>query len=724
MGRVLVLAGLLLAGTALGGDLSSRALLTYRDYDTEGLASDGFNQIYDLRLERQFTDPFRLRLSLRAEKSDLGTNLGLGRVGRDFSQYQPGAEMLYALPQFQLQGNYDLIDTNSSVANGPSNERRVERAFGLGSWRPQRLPGLSFQVERRGVEDVLAEIDRTETLLQGTMDYTWKGLSLSAIRRDRRLDDGGIGFARRSRENQGLLGYEGRFFDGRVSASINGLFSATQLDERAGNEPVSVLTPVVIAHAYHAVDDTPLEDDAQPREVPALVDGNIDRGAGISLGPDGAFYQNFSLDVGRFVTLDTFRVHVRDAEGKLVPLGGLITWDVYVSTDGARWTSVSVGVSGAFVPALSYYEVRFTATPSRYFKLVNFQTNSVATEVTEVQAFSRTEFAAGEMRRTDVRLGSGNATLTVQPMRQVTLTYYGLFNGLEQTSPALDLENRSYEQVASAQLDPTHVLGLTVRYQKRDVTQTGLVFDQAYEAWSGILDLRWLATLQQTLEATRSREDNTGRRIASDGVTLHTYTRFYPSLDLRLDLGLAQETYSGLLAGVLPLGQNVDRRYLNGVGRAQLIEGLTLTLTATVQRAVYENGFTPPDGSGDLLPPEGIALPPERDDRWSAELFYRPGSRLGLSARIGRATAGTLKGMLQRYHVDWYPFAGGALALGGTYDQDVDSIANRQARRLTFTPVWTINRRTILNLNYTRLTAVANRSTTARSFYATLTLTL
>jgi hypothetical protein len=719
-----VLALLIAAAGAAAGDLGGRALLTYRDYGTEGLATDGFSQLYDARYEKQIVDPFRIRLTLRAERNDTASDNGLGPISRDFRQFEPGAEVFYVLPTFQAQGTWDRIRTTSSIEGGPENVRRLERLLGYATWRGERLPGLSFQAERRSVEDAFASIERDETILTGTADYTFRGLTLTGLLRQSELDDGQLVFARSTYERQGLLNYEGSFFRGRINASAYGQISSTQLDERASDQPVTILTPVTVAAAYRSVDDTPLEDDGPPAEIPALIDGNVDRSAGVSLGPDAPFYQNFALDIGRTATLDAFRIHLRDPDGRPVPIGIPIPWDVYVSADGIRWTPVSAGVVAAFVPTLGYYELRFDRSTARYFKLVNFQTNSVACTITEIQAFSLSEFEPGETRRTDILLKSGTVSVSVAPVPRLRLSYDGLYNIVDQESDVQTMSNESLEHLAAAQLDYWRRGSLIARYQTRHVTQTGIVFDQDYEAWTGILEVRPLPSATQSLEFTRSREQNTGRDITSDTLVLHTYTRLYPTLDLTLDVGTGKQAYSGLLAA-LDRSQNVDRRYLTAVSRGQLTRGVTLTLMATIQRADYEGGFVPlPPTGGGLLPPEGIALPPTRDDRWSAEVYYRPGSRLGLSARIGRANAGAISGILQRYHLDWYPLAGAAVALGVTYDEDVDSVANRHARRLVLTPSWTINRRTILNLNYTRLTTSGVVDTAARSFYVTLTFTL
>ncbi|HEY7509835.1 MAG TPA: hypothetical protein VIG50_06250, partial [Vicinamibacteria bacterium] len=76
---VVTLAGAaaLAAAPAAADDLTGRALVSYQGFDDGRLLTDGFHQLYDLRFERALTDPFRIRLSLRAERNDGGSDFGL-----------------------------------------------------------------------------------------------------------------------------------------------------------------------------------------------------------------------------------------------------------------------------------------------------------------------------------------------------------------------------------------------------------------------------------------------------------------------------------------------------------------------------------------------------------------------------------------------------------------------------------------------------------------------
>ncbi|HET7747115.1 MAG TPA: hypothetical protein VFM29_07425, partial [Vicinamibacteria bacterium] len=356
------------------------------------------------------------------------------------------------------------------------------------------------------------------------------------------------------------------------------------------------------------------------------------------------------------------------------------------------------------------YEVRFRSRVSRYYKAVNFGVNSVDTEVTEVEAFESAALRAGEMRHTDIRVGSATVNVTAVPVKKVTLDYSGLWNRVRQASETRpEMVNRSLDHVLSATVDPTAVLSLIARVQQRDLSDSR-GFTQDFQGWTGIVRVRPRPDLEQSVEATRTREDNAGRESMTDGLTFRVYGRLYRVVDVTLDVGVQRQDY-------LTEDREADRRFVTGVVTAQVTAKLRALLNVAVQRSRYS-------GTTDVLVTDFQGVIPTRDDRVSLDLYYRSSSQLMVGGRFGYAASDAVSGFVQRYHVDWYPFPGGSVRLGALYDEDVDSIADRRARRFSFTPTWTVNRRVVLNLNYTTLDVTGDPSPATRSLFATLTLIL
>lgn len=709
LGLVLTAASLA-APVARAKDLSGRVILSFDSYGTERLSTSGFRQLYDLRLEKRLTDPFFLRLSFRGERTDTSSELATSLSDQNFTRFQPAAELNYSLPTFQLQGTWFRDRTRASSSQGAETERVLRRATGRLGWRPQGLPGVALLAEDRGVKDPLFGVERNETLAQGAIDYNWRGLTVVGTSRRTELDDGQAQFARRSFENQGSLVYEGSLWRGRVIGSANLLYSVTRLDERATGGPTEVPTQVPVLRALYANDDTPTDEvDRPPVELPELIDGDRETPTEVLLGPEGDSYQNVSLDIGRVQELDGFEVHVRDIDRDRVPFGGSVQWDVYASVDGLRWVPVPGQAVTRFVAPLSLYEVRFPLLASRYFKLVSLGTSTIDTRVSEVEAYYHTELGAQETRRTDIRVGSGTASLAVRPQRNLVFSYFGTLSDVQQTSERRpDSVSTSSDHLLAAGLERLGAFDLQLRHQRRNASQPS-GYRQSFDATTAIVRYQPNRALEESFELLRSHDDNAGILIDTSGVAFKTLARLYRAIDLRLDVGVQRQEY-------LSEGRGVDRFFLTGVGRAQLLPSLRLMLTANIQRSRYEDG--------EIQLPGFEGLPPRRDVRWEADVFYRPSTQLGVGVRLGRASTERVSGTIQRYHLEWYPLPGGALAFTGTYDQDVNAAVGRTSRRLLLTPTWRINRRMVLTASYILIDTTGALGTRTTSFYATLTLNL
>ena len=235
------------------------------------------------------------------------------------------------------------------------------------------------------------------------------------------------------------------------------------------------------------------------------------------------------------------------------------------------------------------------------------------------------------------------------------------------------------------------------RVQQTDANARGLA---AYVDWKPT------KKLQVTFENDQQKQ-TIGDELASIGTrAIHTTAFIVRSFSLNLDLGTDNETVAGT-------GATARRRFAALVGNAQLLPALRVLLTGSYQR-----------NATDSTDPATQLLGPSRDERIYSDFIWHPGPQLTLSTRFGYLSSDALSGFTQRYHVEWRPFIDGTLALAGAFDQDIDPVTDRRARRTIINPRWLVNRYVIVDVNYTSLsTTFTNGSLRQRTFLATLTLT-
>jgi hypothetical protein len=131
-----------------------------------------------------------------------------------------------------------------------------------------------------------------------------------------------------------------------------------------------LLEPVVPVAGLSSIDDTPARDPLPPDA--ALIDGDKLVPAGINLGLPGpggdARLRNFGIDLGFATEINTIWVWI---DREIPPaIASAFSWRIYTSDDNLDWVLRQTLPSAPFGPFENRFEVRFTATVSRYVKLV------------------------------------------------------------------------------------------------------------------------------------------------------------------------------------------------------------------------------------------------------------------------------------------------------------------------------------------------------------------
>jgi len=717
--RVVVIAALiaLVVGapaTAQQQPLTGRALLSYQFFGTDSGSADGFHQIYDLGYQRLITDPLQIQLFFRAEGDRISQNFGLTQTQTSsFWRLQPYAEVDYLVPQIQFVGRYDANTLNSHFSDAAAGrQQRTQRGMETLTWAPDALPSLLLHGEQFSNTDAQAGIDQTQSIVSETVAYQWRGLSIGEFADYRTFNDNSRDFRRTAYDAQLFGQLNGTFLGGRGSVSAQAVAGVTKLQESTtASSETSVPTQVPIVSVSFVHDETPRDSrDAAPTPTTTLLDRDFKNSAGIPLGLGAPSFQAFVFDLGRFTNVDTVRVYVRDTGGNPVQFGGLLRFDVYTSSNRLDWMPIPDDGT-RFILSVSAYEVSFTKTSLRYFKIVSFGSNSIDTWATEVEAYFHTAFAANETRDTDIRFLTANLNLSGQVTPWLALTYSGIFNDYKTLQPDRpDYSSIDNDQQFSAEFAPSRALDLTLRYELRNVNPRGGQTDTLNGYWA-ILQYTPLPTLSTTVEANRTHE-LTNFDITLDTLRLSQYMRFLDSLDLRFDGGIqrSNSTTERLQAKI---------KFADATSYINLTRSIQLSVAANLQQTDFS-------GSG----ADALGLERQTISRYYAEIDYRPSTKLLLSGRYGYSNAGSLSGSIRAWRVEWYPFASGTIGIGTIYDEDVDTNHfSRRFRRIQILPTWQINRYATLTANYNFLQlqngatdTTPATTTNARQFFVTLIL--
>jgi len=713
LGAACAAAALVGAPPAGATDLTGRADLSYGNDDSLAASSDYLRQIYTLAYRRQVSTPTSYQLSLRYQDDRGETLAGGDRTRLRVRAFAPSASLDHRMEDF---GTSLVFRLNEEATLDPATDayahRTIERISASAYVRPFERGQVTLAADRLAFR--AGAIDTLDQRLGVAFRYSGGGLRLDNEFRVQRTDDAQLGHTRVSVGPRLSAAYAralGR--DASLTAQYVLDYLVTEQDVRASGE-VSVPVEVQPAGGLFLVDDLPLDTDPMLSE-PRLVDRAFDASAGVSLGPGGVSFANVGLDMGRFVTLDELRLHLRDGSGIPLASGGPLTFTVYSSQDGLRWAPVD-GLAVAFNPGLSAWVLRFAPTSARFFKAVTFGANTVETYATELQAFVH-ETVRPDATQTSSSVRQGLALgLSARPAEKLLVAFSGLLNADAVTPPGGARRwSTDVATSATAKLGPFGPLlygaGQTFTYAR----EAGALTQSAF-ATSGSVRYRPVDRYETTLDA-RVRADRFERpfpalsvRTTTVGASLQNRLDPWDALRFTLVAGLDRQQLLG--------GGRTEYLTATGQARAEPWRDVSLRLESNVQRILSRQGDLSPLDQG--LPVARIVT----YQIHAAELRYQATSQLSLMARVGWAATAGGEGILQAYRAGWSPFPGGTVLLAFDYGEDVDPLTGQSFRRITAQPRWQVNRHTVLQLSYNNARGTGPSPVRQENLFVTLSLIL
>lgn len=701
----------LAAAPAAAGDLSGRADLTYGNDEGTSSTNEYVRQVYWLQYRRVFSPALSYRLSLRAQ-DDQGRSASLGDLSRRESRFvAPSGSLDHHLDTFGLRLAYDLQlgeDFDSGIGRTAS---RTMQRYRAGSYlKPFESGEVSIYADRLAFE--AQRVDTRDDRAGVQLSYRSTEWSITNDNRVQRYVDNRSQLTRLGYGPRSTVQYSRRLGD-RFNASAQYIVDFLRTEQQAlSSSPVSQAIEVDPVNALYIVDDLPIDTTTPLNPDPRLIDRTFNVSAGISLGPEGSSFQNLALDMGRVLTLDEMRVHVRNGAGGLVSFGGTVTWTVYSSVDGLRWIPVD-GVVGAFDPEVSAYIIGFNPTPARLFKIVNFGVNTIETFVTELQSFAHEAFRPNETLTSSTLNQGLQLNVRGTPWTKLNMGYIGQVNG-NRIAPLRGDSVWSSDVANTVDVSAGRFGWFSLgANQTQSLARQAAGNSQSSLATSASVSMQPVERYEATLEGRHSRDrvefsNNYVRTITNGARISH---RIDPYDSVRATVSAAYDHQQIVNAG--------STQYLSVSSNALLKawRDLDVELAASYQRPISREGDT---SAQDLVPLIRIVA----YERYTAEGRWRPSSQLSLSARGGYTAAETGSGVVQNYRANWNPFPGGAIQLSFDYSEDIDPLSGRRFRRASAMPRWLVNRFAAFQLSYNNIRVTANDAPplNQQNLYLTLSL--
>jgi hypothetical protein len=643
-------------------------ITTDADDDGTDMVLQDYQFTFRNMVARNLSWQMRLRALLRGSDRDDGT------TGSDTMLFEPFLQVVYEGPEWSASAGTRLTRVAPKGDHSGAQERERRDYFGRVGWNRQIQDrhGVSavWSISRLELEkeDIDTTIDDRSLL---TVAYTARPGSMTLGLENRGLDDLITGFTRDSTEITGSGNFRHSFRGARLTVTGRALFAEQESKEHTPDQD-DVLVERRPRRGLFGVDSTPTAD--LLTETPGLIDGDLTTSTADLDGRD----RNFGVDMG-FVK-DLEKVYLYTERRLQIGNEKDYSWEIYVSNDGDIWTFLSNaadGLGSRFEPLRNRFEIDFSATQTRYLKVVNtdFSGSEVPLGVTEIEVLD-IEQRVGTTTRESSRQ-SGNVSLAWRPARTMDMNLHVIGTRQSSDGPSGDQSEEDLSSTLTSVFRPGKVTAMArLQAVNRDSTQGRPERDRVASltlAGSPVRDLDLSAT------GTRRRNRTPGEFLSGrDTINLRTAARLASHTQTSLDLTLSRQDQ-----------RDLDRITTRRTGHVALVTTLRPSLLVTSDWTAIRLEFDSPE-----------EIPSRTDLDLRTRVSYRPSPALGGSVEYLYQDIAGREGFSRLLDLDWIPFPGGAIQIQFTFVRDrlAQKGATRDEDRVGLR--WTLNPRTLLESSY------------------------
>ena len=684
-------------GVHAGDDISGSANLTYCSSKTktgeEEKSSWGFTQNYNLHVTKEFTP-----------KVNFAANLGINvneTNDTKTTRLTPDIRLNLRNEYFNADTGYRITEKGLDILTMATDDPR----YTTESWnvnfstKSEKYPKVRLRYNEDMNYDHLTvhETDTKTTNFSGSADYTYRFLDFNYGYKNNVSDNYVTESTTETNTNEGRVNFRKSFWENKIATSGSYSITNRKTATKTGGQAVEVAEKET-AYKGLWVQDATLAT-VELDETPALIDGNKNTSAVINIGESGNTNQNIGVDLNYDTNVELIYLYTTPPNTFFNK--DLFTWAVYYSSDNLNWTQITSNADKDYDTSKERFEISFTATTARYFKIVNTANDTYELYVTEIEAYSISTQAAFNTTETEQTTQTTQANLRCNPTDWLSFTYD--FTQDEQEADANSTQTRRSSHNVSGRIGKEFkahkYLKIRPEYRRRQEYK----YDSETETKDKTTDtylLHFLSSPLKTLDTdlllnyTVSKEDGEIQSKNSSAL-FQVAAKLREGADLDVDVNITHSEN--------PVSQSeTTTKSIDSDLRLEL----TRMLTAEIE---YGRNWTETENPSGGTTGQTSNAKTTFDWRPSRYFYFRASYGIDRDEQSGEETT------QQQYNMNWLMSEKMRLGMGYTLNRN-DTISSTYSSDLS----WNLSRMFTLRFNYNWTCQEADLITETQTFTANL----
>ena len=405
-------------GICAGDDFGGSANLAYCSSETktgeEEESSWGFTQTYNLQATKEFTSKINLAANLGInlnETNDTKTTL-----------LTPDIRLNLRNEYFDADTGYRITEKGLDILTMVSDEDRLttESWNANFSTKSEKYPKVRLRYNEDMNYDYLSvrETDTKTTNFSGSADYAFRFLNFNYDYKNDISDNYVTECTTETDTHDGRINFRKSFWKNKIATSGSYSITNRKTETKTGGQDVEVAEKKSPSAGLYA-DDPPDPLNVTLTSHDSLIDGDKTTSTGIEIGLSADIDQNMGLNL--IFATEVSKIYVYTTTPDINFNDGFYTWAVYASSDNITWRPIYATFD--YVADQKRFEISFTKTTARYFKVVNTANDDRALEATEIEAYSLTIQAAYTTDTQESTTQSAQANLRYKPTDWLSFMY-------------------------------------------------------------------------------------------------------------------------------------------------------------------------------------------------------------------------------------------------------------------------------------------------------------